>query len=109
GLVHGHRGPGAALPVVGVVVVDHHSGVTRPGPAARPVTGVAPASGRLRGMADDLTLMAVHAHPDDESSSTGGVLAAYGDAGVRTVVVTCTNGELGDAPGGTKPGPGGHD
>ena len=55
-------------------------------------------------MADDLTLMAVHAHPDDESSSTGGVLAAYGDAGVRTVVVTCTNGEFGDAPGGVKPG-----
>src|SRR5437763_1795282 len=60
-------------------------------------------------MADDLTLMAVHAHPDDESSSTGGVLAAYGDAGVRTVVVTCTNGEFGDAPGGIKPGQGGHD
>ena len=60
-------------------------------------------------MADDLTLMAVHAHPDDESSSTGGVLAAYGDQGVRTVVVTCTNGEFGDAPGGIKPGQGGHD
>ena len=30
-------------------------------------------------MADNetLTLMAVHAHPDDESSSTGGVLARY--------------------------------
>ena len=60
-------------------------------------------------MADDLTLMAVHAHPDDEASSTGGVLAAYGDAGVRTVVVTCTNGEFGDAPGGVKPGQDGHD
>jgi len=51
----------------------------------------------------------VHAHPDDESSSTGGVLAAYGDQGVRTVVVTCTNGEFGDAPGGVKPGQDGHD
>ena len=60
-------------------------------------------------MADDLTLMAVHAHPDDESSSTGGVLAAYGDQGVCTVVVTCTNGEFGDAPGGVKPGQDGHD
>jgi LmbE family N-acetylglucosaminyl deacetylase len=60
-------------------------------------------------MTDDLTLMAVHAHPDDESSSTGGVLATYGDAGVRTVVVTCTNGEFGDAPGGVKPGQDGHD
>jgi LmbE family N-acetylglucosaminyl deacetylase len=60
-------------------------------------------------MATPLTLMAVHAHPDDESSSTGGVLAMYGDEGVRTVVVTCTNGELGDAPGGIKPGDPAHD
>ncbi len=60
-------------------------------------------------MAETLTLMAVHAHPDDESSSTGGVLATYSDAGIRTVVVTCTNGEFGDAPGGVKPGEDGHD
>src|SRR3954471_17449744 len=60
-------------------------------------------------MTTPLTLMAVHAHPDDESSSTGGVLARYADEGVRTVVVTCTNGELGDAPGGIKPGDEGHD
>jgi LmbE family N-acetylglucosaminyl deacetylase len=60
-------------------------------------------------MADTLTLMAVHAHPDDEASSTGGVLAKYGDEGVRTVVVTCTNGEFGDTPGGVKPGEDGHD
>ena len=60
-------------------------------------------------MSAPLTLMAVHAHPDDESSSTGGVLARYAGDGVRTVVVTCTNGELGDAPGGIKPGEPGHD
>jgi LmbE family N-acetylglucosaminyl deacetylase len=60
-------------------------------------------------MSAPLTLMAVHAHPDDESSSTGGVLARYSAEGVRTVVVTCTNGELGDAPGGIKPGEPGHD
>ncbi|HUP75566.1 MAG TPA: PIG-L family deacetylase [Acidimicrobiales bacterium] len=60
-------------------------------------------------MADPLTLMAVHAHPDDESSSTGGVLARYSDEGIRTVVVTCTNGELGDGPEGVKPGEAGHD
>jgi LmbE family N-acetylglucosaminyl deacetylase len=60
-------------------------------------------------MADILTLMAVHAHPDDEASSTGGVLAMYGDQGIRTVVVTCTNGEYGDAPGQVKPGDEGHD
>jgi LmbE family N-acetylglucosaminyl deacetylase len=60
-------------------------------------------------MAETLTLMAVHAHPDDEASSTGGVLASYSARGVRTVVVTCTNGEFGDAPGGVKPGQNGHD
>jgi LmbE family N-acetylglucosaminyl deacetylase len=60
-------------------------------------------------MSDAPTLMAVHAHPDDESSSTGGILAKYGDEGLTTVVVTCTNGEYGDAPGGIKPGMPGHD
>lgn len=60
-------------------------------------------------MADTLTLMAVHAHPDDEASSTGGVLAFYSDQGIQTVVVTCTNGEFGDAPGQVKPGDNGHD
>jgi LmbE family N-acetylglucosaminyl deacetylase len=60
-------------------------------------------------MADNLTLMAVHAHPDDEASSTGGVLARYSAEGVRTIVVTCTNGEFGDSPGGVKPGTDGHD
>ncbi|HEX5588603.1 MAG TPA: PIG-L family deacetylase [Acidimicrobiia bacterium] len=56
-----------------------------------------------------LTLMAVHAHPDDESNSTGGTLARYSAEGVRTVLVTCTNGEYGDAPGHIKPGEDGHD
>jgi LmbE family N-acetylglucosaminyl deacetylase len=60
-------------------------------------------------MADTLTMMAVHAHPDDEASSTGGVLATYAAQGIRTVVVTCTNGEFGDAQGGVKPGQDGHD
>lgn len=60
-------------------------------------------------MAETLTMMAVHAHPDDEASSTGGVLATYGAQGIRTVVVTCTNGEFGDAQGGVKPGQDGHD
>jgi LmbE family N-acetylglucosaminyl deacetylase len=61
-------------------------------------------------MADTrLTLMMVHAHPDDEASTTGGTLAKYAAEGVRTVLVTCTNGEMGDAPGGAKPGEPGHD
>src|ERR1700733_6405119 len=60
-------------------------------------------------MAENLTLMAVHAHPDDEASSTGGVLAIYGAQGLRTGVGTCTHGEFGDAPGGVKPGENGHE
>ncbi|MGA5650760.1 PIG-L family deacetylase [Streptomyces seoulensis] len=56
-----------------------------------------------------LTLMAVHAHPDDEATSTGGVLARYAAEGIRTVLVTCTDGGCGDGPGGAKPGEAGHD
>jgi len=56
-----------------------------------------------------LTLMLVHAHPDDEASSTGGVLARYAAEGVRTVLVTCTDGRWGDGPDGAKPGEPGHD
>lgn len=54
-------------------------------------------------------LMVVHAHPDDESSSTGGTLAHYSALGYRTILVTCTDGRLGDAAGGVKPGQAGHD
>lgn len=56
-----------------------------------------------------LTLMAVHAHPDDEATGTGGVLARYAAEGIRTVLVTCTDGGCGDGPGGAKPGDPGHD
>ncbi len=56
-----------------------------------------------------LTLMAVHAHPDDEATSTGGILARYSAEGIRTVLVTCTNGELGDGHEASKPGESGHD
>jgi LmbE family N-acetylglucosaminyl deacetylase len=56
-----------------------------------------------------LTLMAVHAHPDDEATGTGGVLARYASEGIRTVLVTCTDGRCGDGPGGVKPGDPGHE
>jgi len=61
------------------------------------------------GSSSGLTLMAVHAHPDDEVLGTGGVFVRYAEEGVRTVLVTCTNGEQGDGPGGVKPGDPGHD
>src|SRR3954469_25612713 len=61
-------------------------------------------------MADrPLTLMAVHAHPDDEATGTGGVLARYAAEGCTTVLVTCTDGRCGDGPDGVKPGEPGHD
>ncbi len=42
------------------------------------------------------TLMALHAHPDDESSKGAATVARYADAGVRCVLVTATAGEAGD-------------
>src|ERR1041384_6677978 len=47
-------------------------------------------------MPEPLTLMAVHAHPDDEAIGTGGVLAKAAAEGIRTVLVTCTGGEVGE-------------
>lgn len=41
------------------------------------------------------TVLAVWAHPDDESFVAGGLLAAASDAGSRIVCVTATRGELG--------------
>ena len=45
---------------------------------------------------NQLTLLVVHAHPDDESISTGGVLAKYSANGYRTALTYCTRGEAGD-------------
>jgi N-acetyl-1-D-myo-inositol-2-amino-2-deoxy-alpha-D-glucopyranoside deacetylase len=47
-------------------------------------------------MANQLTLMAVHAHPDDEAIGTGGILARAAAEGIKTVLVTCTGGEVGE-------------
>jgi len=43
-----------------------------------------------------LTLLTVHAHPDDETIGTGGLMAQAVDAGRRVVLVTCTRGEQGE-------------
>lgn len=40
--------------------------------------------------------MAVHAHPDDESSKGAATMARYVDEGARVMVVTLTGGERGD-------------
>ena len=44
----------------------------------------------------ELRLMAVHAHPDDESSKGAATLARYAAEGHRILVVTLTGGERGD-------------
>src|SRR6201999_1458418 len=40
-------------------------------------------------------MMAVHAHPDDESSKGAATMARYVDEGADVLVVTCTGGERG--------------
>ncbi|HEU4346162.1 MAG TPA: mycothiol conjugate amidase Mca [Actinoplanes sp.] len=46
-------------------------------------------------MAEQLRLMAVHAHPDDESSKGAATMARYVAEGVQVLVATCTGGERG--------------
>ena len=44
-------------------------------------------------------VLAVHAHPDDETLSTGTLLATWAAAGGRVTLVTCTRGERGEVIG----------
>ncbi|GAA3855971.1 mycothiol conjugate amidase Mca [Saccharothrix violaceirubra] len=46
-------------------------------------------------MVETLRLMAVHAHPDDESSKGAATMARYVAEGHEVMVVTCTGGEAG--------------
>ena len=41
-------------------------------------------------------MLFVHAHPDDESITTGGTIALLVERGSQVTVVTCTRGELGE-------------
>jgi mycothiol S-conjugate amidase len=45
---------------------------------------------------EGLRLLAVHAHPDDESSKGAATMARYVAEGARVLVATCTGGERGD-------------
>ena len=49
-----------------------------------------------RAAAAPLRLMAVHAHPDDESSKGAATLAKYSADGIGVMVVSCTGGERGE-------------
>ena len=46
-------------------------------------------------MSQKLKLLAVLAHPDDESFGIGGALAKYADEGIETYLVVATRGERG--------------
>ena len=48
------------------------------------------------GAVDQLRLLTVHAHPDDESSKGPASVRKYHDEGGRAVLVCCTGGEAGD-------------
>ena len=54
------------------------------------------ATGSVPSVTDRLSLLTVHAHPDDEASKGAPTLAKYHDQGVHTVLVCCTGGEEGD-------------
>ncbi len=43
-----------------------------------------------------MSILAVHAHPDDEASKGAGTIRRYADEGIRTTLVCCTGGEAGD-------------
>lgn len=47
-------------------------------------------------MSEQLRLLSVHAHPDDEASKGAGTVARYAAEGARSVLVCCTGGEAGD-------------
>jgi mycothiol S-conjugate amidase len=51
---------------------------------------------RRGAVSETLRLLAVHAHPDDESSKGAATMARYTSEGVEVLVVSCTGGERGD-------------
>lgn len=88
---------------------------TEPGPTdvRRPSDGPQPTGGRQRTDGTDpwelldqaTTVLTIHAHPDDESLSTGALLAHLAARGTRVVLLTATHGEEGEIiPGAIPPG-----
>jgi N-acetyl-1-D-myo-inositol-2-amino-2-deoxy-alpha-D-glucopyranoside deacetylase len=47
-------------------------------------------------MTESERVLFVHAHPDDETITTGGTIATLVDRGAVVIVLTCTRGELGE-------------
>ena len=78
----------------------HHTHVVLPccstGQHRRVGAALLPAPIAWPAMDEQLCLLSVHAHPDDEASKGAGTVAKYHAAGVHTVLVTCTGGEEGE-------------
>lgn len=55
-----------------------------------------PIVSRVDAAGEPLRLLAVHAHPDDESSKGAATMAMYANQGVEVLVAVCTGGERGD-------------
>ena len=45
---------------------------------------------------ENLRLLLVHAHPDDETINNGATMALYVERGAKVTLVTCTRGEEGE-------------
>ncbi len=60
------------------------------------MTSTQEVAGSLPAPGEAWRLMAVHAHPDDESSKGAASMARYVSEGVDVLVVSCTGGERGD-------------
>ena len=85
----GDPDPGADGPAAEAVPLLHGGAELVPGERRGHVGETIPVTAPLR-------LMAVHAHPDDESSKGAATTAKYAAEGVDVMVVTCTGGERGD-------------
>lgn len=79
---------------------------SRPAPPSEPARDEAPAAADPWALLDAArTVLTVHAHPDDESLSTGALLAHLASQGTRVVLATATRGEKGEIiPGTVSPG-----
>lgn len=77
-----------------------------PGPRAYPHADT-PGNPGLGALEPAGGLLAVHAHPDDETLTSGALVATWAAAGLPVTVVTCTRGERGEVialPGTTSEG-----
>jgi N-acetyl-1-D-myo-inositol-2-amino-2-deoxy-alpha-D-glucopyranoside deacetylase len=71
----------------------------RPAPSSAPGPGSAPASGTVP--APGQRYLFLHAHPDDETLSSGAIIVALRARGDTCLVLTATRGELGEAQAGS--------